>query len=297
MSKACKIVSLPRSSFQYNAKEKDDQVLEKLLTLLIAKRPSIGFWQCHHRIRKQGTLCNHKRLRRIYRQMHLNVQRKPKKRLPERVRKPLMKTTAPNQMWSIDFMTDSLVDGRKFRILNLIDDFTRESIVVEVDTSLPALRVIKALEKIIKQRGKPANIRSDNGPEFLCHLLAAWCEANKITWHHIQPGKPTQNAFIERKNGSMRRELLNAYLFNSLREARLHCEEWRQDYNADRPHKSLKYLSPSEFAERYVEAQNPVMPLYPQTANGNNLNIAESRLVDKIFSKPTDHKPDFLLSN
>ena len=194
-------------------------------------------------------------------------------------------------------MTDSLVDGRKFRILNVIDDFTRESIIVEVDTSLPALRVIRELEKIIRQRGIPANIRSDNGPEFLCHLLAAWCEANKITWHYIQPGEPTQNAFIERKNGSMRRELLNAYLFNSLREARLHCEEWRQDYNNERPHKSLKYLTPKEYADRFTKAQNTVMPLYPQTANGNRLNIAGSRLVDKIFAKTTDQKPDSLFSN
>lgn len=194
-------------------------------------------------------------------------------------------------------MTDALVDGRKFRILNVIDDFTRESIVVTVDTSLPSLRVIRELEKIIKQRGKPANIRSDNGPEFLCHLLAAWCEANKVTWHYIQPGEPTQNAFNERKNGSMRRELLNAYLFNSLREARLYCEEWRQDYNNERPHKSLKYLTPSEYADRFAEAQKKVMPLYPQTANENNSNIGESRLVDKIFEKATDHKPDSLLSN
>jgi putative transposase len=271
--------------------------MEKLLRLLIAKKPAIGFWQCHHRIRKQGTICNHKRLRRIYRKLHLNVQRKPKKRLPERVKLPLMKTTAPNQMWSVDFMADSLTDGRKFRMFNVTSDFTRESLTVEVDTSLPALRVIRALENIIGKRGKPANIRSDNGPEFICGKLEKWCEKHHITWQYIQPGEPTQNAFVERKNGSIRRELLNAYLFNSLREARLHCEEWRQDYNTERPHKSLRYLTPMEYAKRFTEAQNPVMPLYPQTANGNHSNIAGSRLVDKIFEKTTDHKPDSLFSN
>lgn len=126
ISKACKIVLLPRSSFQYNGKEKDDRELEKLLELLVSKKPAIGFWQCHHRIRKQGTICNHKRLRRIYRKLELNVQRKPRKRLPERIKLPLMKTTAPNQMWSVDFMSNSLVDGRKFRLLNVMDDFSRE---------------------------------------------------------------------------------------------------------------------------------------------------------------------------
>jgi putative transposase len=208
-----------------------------------------------------------------------------------------MKTTAPNQMWSVDFMADSLVDGRKFRMFNVIDDFTRESLIVEVDTSLPALRVIRVLEKIISRRGKPANIRSDNGPEFLCKKLEKWCEKHQITWQYIQPGEPTQNAFVERKNGSIRRELLNAYLFNSLREARIHCEEWRHDYNTARPHKSLRYLTPMEFAEQFTEVQKNVMPLYPQTANGNHSNIAGSRLVDKIFEKTTDHKPDSLFSN
>lgn len=267
------------------------------MRLLIAKKPAIGFWQCHHRIRKQGVMCNHKRLRRVYRKLHLNVQRKPRKRLPERVKLPLMETTAPNQMWSVDFMADSLTDGRKFRMFNVIDDFTRESLTIEVDTSLPALRVIRALENIISKRGRPANIRSDNGPEFICGKLEKWCKRHHITWQYIQPGEPTQNAFVERKNGSIRRELLDAYLFNSLREARLHCEEWRHDYNINRPHKSLKYLTPVEFAERFAKAPNPVIPLYPQTANGNNLKFEESRLVDKILEKTTDQKPDSLFSN
>jgi putative transposase len=220
--------------------------------------------------------------------MNLNIRRRAKKRLPERVKQPLVVPSAPNQVWSIDFMSDSLADGRKIRILNIIDDFNRESLAVEIDTSLPALRVIRVLERLIAQRGKPANIRCDNGPEFISHLLAQWCNSKEITLQFIQPGKPMQNAYIERKNGSMRREFLNATIFNSLAEARCLSEEWRIDYNEERPHKSLSYLSPLRYAEKYYNGSLNVQSLYPQTANENHPKIEESRLVDKIFEKPKD---------
>lgn len=183
-------------------------------------------------------------------------------------------------------MSDALVDGRKFRLLNVIDDFNRESLTIEADTSLPSLRVIRVLEGLGKQRGKPANIRVDNGPEFISHKLEEWCRAKHITLQFIQPGKPMQNAYIERKNGSMRRELLNAYLFYSLNEVRVMCEEWRQDYNTERPHKSLGYLSPLLYANRWQKEQQ----LYPQTANGNHSKIEESRLVDKAVSNDEINK-------
>ena len=188
--------------------------------------------------------------------MKLNIRRRAKKRLPDRVKQPLTIPEAPNQVWSIDFMSDTLVDGRRFRLFNVLDDFNRESLAIEVDTSMPSMRVIRVLNRIITKRGKPANIRSDNGPEFISHLLQQWCEDNGITLQYIQPGKPTQNAYIERKNGSIRRELLNAYLFNSLAEVRCLSEEWRVDYNTERPHKSLGYLSPLTFAEQYYRKIN-----------------------------------------
>lgn len=187
--------------------------------------------------------------------MKLNIRRRAKKRLPERVKQPLSVPTAPNQMWSIDFMSDSLVDGRKFRLLNVIDDFNRASLAIEVDSSLPSLRVIRVLERLLKERGKPANIRTDNGPEFISHKWQQWCEEKQITLQFIQPGKPMQNTYIERKNGSIRRELLNAYLFYSLSEVRVMCGEWRQDYNGERPHKSLGYLSPLRYYERWQGEQ------------------------------------------
>ena len=215
--------------------------------------------------------------------MRLNLRRRVKRRLPERVKQALMAATAPNQVWSIDFMSDSLADGRKFRILNIIDDFNRESLAIEIDTSLPARRLIRILQKLIEQRGIPANIRCDNGPEFISRLLEQWCNDHKITIQFIQPGKPTQNAYVERKNGSMRRELLNPHLFFSLSEARWRSEEWRVDYNTERPHKSLGYLSPTMYADIWRKSLEHAPQLYPQTANGNTFQIEESRLVDKIF--------------
>jgi putative transposase len=196
--------------------------------------------------------------------MKLNIRRRAKKRLPDRIKQPLTIATAPNETWSIDFMSESLVDGRKFRLLNVIDDFNRESLAIEVDTSLPSLRVIRVLDRLITQRGKPANIRTDNGPEFISHKLQEWCEHNNITLQYIQPGKPTQNAYIERKNGSIRRELLNAYLFYSLSEIRVMSEEWRMDYNNERPHKSLGYLSPVKYAEHYYKSTASALRPYPQ---------------------------------
>jgi putative transposase len=260
--------------------------VQQALTRLTDKHAGIGYWQCCYRLWNKGYTWNHKRIYRVYTDMRLNIRRRAKRRLPARVKLPLSAPDAPNKMWSIDFMSDSLADGRKYRLLNVIDDFNRESLVIEPDTSLPARRVIRVLDRIVDQRGKPANIRVDNGPEFICHLLQQWCEKHQITLHYIQPGKPTQNAYIERKNGSLRRELLNAYLFYNLSEVRTMTEEWREDYNTERPHKSLGYLSPLRYAEQWHKSSFNEPPLYPQTANGNHPKIEESRLVDKDLEKP-----------
>lgn len=254
--KACKLMGISRTTSQYTAKPKDDAQLQAALTTLTTKHAAIGFWQCCYRLWNKGHWWNHKRIYRVYTDMKLNIRRRAKKRLPERVKQPLTVPTAPNQVWSIDFMSDSLVDGRKFRLFNVIDDFNRESLAIEVDTSLPSLRVIRVLEKLIVQRGNPANIRCDNGPEFISHKLEEWCNDKQraISLQFIQPGRPMQNAFIERKNGSLRRELLNAYLFYSLAEVRAMSEEWRVDYNTERPHKSLGYLSPIKYAWQWSQA-------------------------------------------
>jgi len=253
--KACGLMGLSRTTYQYKRKTKEDGEVQAALTTLTTRHPAIGFWQCCYRLWNKGCGWNHKRIYRVYTEMKLNIRRRAKKRLPERVKQPLTIPTAPNQVWSIDFMSDSLTDGRRFRLLNIIDDFNRESLAMEVDTSLPSLRVIRVLEKLIGERGCPANIRCDNGPEFISHKLEEWCThpSRRISLQFIQPGRPMQNAYIERKNGSIRRELLNAYLFNSLAEVRALSEEWRIDYNAERPHKSLGYLSPFNYAQLHQQ--------------------------------------------
>jgi putative transposase len=256
ISKACELVQLPRSSYQYQKKPKDDGEIQDALTEVVCKHPAIGFWQSYHRFRNRGKKWNHKRVRRIYREMKLNIRRRAKKRLPARVKQPLVIPAAANQTWSIDFMSDALVDGRKFRLFNVLDDYNRESLAIEVDTSLPSLRVQRVLNKLIHERNQPAIIRVDNGPEFISRTLQQWCDEKKITLQYIQPGKPMQNAYIERKNGSIRRELLNTWLFYSLAEVRVMTEEWRNDYNHERPHKALGYLSPVRYAELRAEVEH-----------------------------------------
>jgi len=269
-------MGISRTTCQYQAQAKDDTELQTALTVLTTRHAAIGFWQCCYRLWNRGHWWNHKRIYRVYTGMKLNIRRRAKKRLPERVKQPLSVPTAPNQVWSIDFMCDSLVDGRRFRLFNVIDDFNRESLAIEIDTSLPARRVIRVLERLIAEKGKPANVRCDNGPEFISHLLEQWCTDRKINIQFIQPGRPMQNAYIERKNGSLRRELLDAYLFNNLAEVRVMSEEWRVDYNTERPHKSLGYLSPIKYAElksRQAALSTP--------ASGNPLQIEAQPVVDK----------------
>jgi putative transposase len=272
------MVQLSRTTHQYQRKPKDDSELQNALMQLTIKHPSIGYWQCCYRLWNKGANWNHKRIYRVYTDMKLNIRRTAKKRLPERVKQPLTLATAPNHTWSIDFMSDSLTDGRRFRLFNVIDDFNRESLAIEADTSLPTLRVIRVLERLIEQRGAPVNIRCDNGPEFISHKLKEWCDhqSRKINLQFIQPGRPMQNAYIERKNGSMRRELLNAYLFNSLSEVRELCDQWRDDYNNHRPHKSLGYLSPLDYSTKYFRDTALSTP-----ASEDHSQIETQPVVDK----------------
>lgn len=246
--KACSALQLPRSSYQYQAKAKQDDKYCELLNELVNSRPSIGFWLSYHRIRRMGEIVNHKKLYRIYTSMKLNIRRRSKKRLPARVKQRLFQPSALNQVWSIDFMSDALWDGRKIRLLNIIDDFNREVLTIETDTSLPALRVIKSLQELAEYRGLPKFIRVDNGPEFISDKLDGWCKLNKIQLIFIQPGEPTQNAYIERFNGTLRRDILNAYVFKSIKEVRQITEEWMFDYNNNRPHSSLNNKTPVEYA-------------------------------------------------
>lgn len=289
------------STYHYCSKPKDDRELQNALTGLTQKHPAIGFWQSYYRLRHQGYEWNHKRLYRVYVAMKLNIRRKAKKRLPDRIKQPLCVPDAPNQMWSLDFMSDSFTDNRKFRLLNVIDDFNRASLAIEVDTSLPSLRVIRVLETLIATKGKPDNLRCDNGPEFISHKLQQWCEKKQITLHYIQPGAPTQNAYIERNNGSIRKELLNAYMFTSLREVKQMTRIWQEDYNSTRPHKALGYLPPDLFLMGWLhrcKKPNEINAALSTSTSGDPQRAQAMAIVDKIFEKlKRKNKLPFLLLN
>jgi putative transposase len=246
---ACNALSVPRSTYQYQPLARNDSPVIKELEELVVRHPAIGFWQSYYRIRRKGLIWNHKRVYRVYTALQLNIRRRFKKRLPARVKQALFQPQAINEVWSIDFMSDSLWDGRKFRLLNIMDDYNREVLSLEADISLPALRVTRVLEYLKEFRGLPKMIRVDNGPEFISLVLEEWCRKNSISLTFIQPGKPMQNGYIERCNGSVRKELLNANVFYSLKEVREKIDEWVLDYNFHRPHESLNYRAPMDLLE------------------------------------------------
>ena len=245
---ACKIMNLSRSVFRYEAKKRDEQELTKELLEVAGRKPRWGFGKMADYLRNQGFHWNRKRIYRVYCELRLNLRVKPKKRLPKRVPQVLSQPEAANQSWSLDFMNDSLASGRAFRTLNILDDFNREVLWIEVDTSLPAERLVRILETLIAWRGCPAQIRMDNGPELISHRLAEWAQEHHVNLAHIQPGKPAQNAYIERFNRTFREDVLDAYLFSSLEEVRQIVDDWMEEYNLIRPHEALQGLPPFQLA-------------------------------------------------
>jgi putative transposase len=229
-----------------------DEPIAQELQELAHQQPRWGCGKMTDYLRNQGHSWNHKRIRRVYRAMALHLKRKPKKRLPARVAQALAVPAQANQTWSLDFMSDSLSNGRTFRTLNVIDDYNREALWIEVDTSLPAERVVRVLEQLLHWRGKPTSIRMDNGPELISKRLESWAQEKDIALLHIQPGKPAQNAYIERFNRTFREEVLDAYLFDDLQEVRTITERWLEDYNTIRRHEALLGLPPRQFAQLHA---------------------------------------------
>jgi putative transposase len=241
---------MQRRVHRYQSVKMDDDAIIDCLGSMVEKHPGLGFWKLYHMLRQQGFGWNHKRVYRVYKQMHLNIKRKAKKRLPARIRKPLLVPETINQTWSMDFITDSLWNGKKFRVLNIMDDYNREVLAMEVGTSISAHRVIRVLEQLNKEQLKPNAIRVDNGPEFISRTFRRYCQDNGIEVQYIQPGKPVQNGFIERLNGSYRKELLDLFVFKEIEEVDQLTFEWKENYNNNRPHQSLNNLPPSVFKQK-----------------------------------------------
>lgn len=249
--KACKVMRLSRTVFHYQQKPKDDAQLITQLNTLAGRHPGYGFWKMYDRLRLEGNTYNHKKVYRIYTALKMNLRRKHKRRLPVRAALPMEVPSALNQSWSMDYMSDTLYDGRRVRILNIIDDHNRQALAMEVDTRLPAIKLIKKLEQLIEVHGKPIKIRTDNGPEFISHQLMNWCHQRRIQMQFIQPGKPMQNSLIERFNGTYRKEILDAYVFYSIKELRSITQHWMLEYNMYRPHDALKHLPPVGYVLKY----------------------------------------------
>ena len=251
--RACRLIGIHRSAARYERRRRDAPELRQRLCTLAAERRRFGYRRLWVLLRREGFAVNHKRVYRLYREEGLCVRRRKRKRMASVALIPRPAPERQNQRWSMDFVSDALASGRRIRVLTVIDDFTRESLATEVDTSLPSLRVTRVLDRLVAEHGLPELITVDNGPEFAGRTLDAWAYAHGVRLHFIDPGKPVQNAYIESFNGRLRDECLNEHWFMSLPAARVIVEAWRDDYNAVRPHSALGNLTPEELAEQMAK--------------------------------------------
>jgi putative transposase len=246
--RACSALGADRTSVRYRSVRPDDAGVRARLRDLAAVRRRFGYRRLQILLGREGVAMNHKKFRRLYREERLQVRRRGGRKRALGTRAPMALAQRPNQRWSLDFLSDAFADGRRFRILAIVDDFTRECLALVPDTSLPGLRVARELDAIIAARGRPAMCVSDNGTEVTSMAILRWSQETRVEWHYIAPGKPQQNAFIESFNGRLRDELLNETLFTSLAHAQEALASWKDDYNMVRPHSALGNLSPAAYA-------------------------------------------------
>jgi putative transposase len=248
--RSCRLIGISRRTYRYQS-VKDDQAVIEALSSESERHPGYGFWKLYHTLRRKGHIWNHKRVYRVYCTLRLNIRRRVRKRLPRRVQQPLALPALPDISWSMDFMSDSLYSGPRFRILNIVDDFNRECLCMEIGASISSQRVVRVLDRLKHEGRKPKQIRVDNGPEFLAGAFQHWCQVNSVKLHYIQPGKPMQNGYIERFNGSCRKELLDMYVFESMQEVEQLAWQWMENYNFNRPHKALNFKTPMEVRQEH----------------------------------------------
>lgn len=247
--RACSVLGADRSSVRYRTTRPDDGAVRARLRELAAVRRRFGYRRLHILLGREGIVMNHKKLRRLYREERLQVRRRGGRKRAIGTRAPMVLPQGPNQRWSLDFVSDTLIDGRRFRILAVVDDFSRECLCLVADTSLSGLRVARELDAVIARRGtRPLLLVSDNGPELTSMAILSWSQAAKVEWHYIAPGKPQQNAFAESFIGRLRDECLNETLFTSLPQARAVLADWQRDYNEVRPHSALAGRAPASIS-------------------------------------------------
>jgi len=280
--RACSLAGLDRSTFQYEKKTGGDEALRERLRALAGERRRFGYRRLGILLAREDHHTNHKKLYRIYREEKLAVRRRKGRKRALGTRRPMTMPSGPNERWSLDFVSDSLTGGRRFRILCVVDDFTREALAVVADFSISGHRLARELDAIIARRGKPKTIVSDNGTEMTSHAIFKWAQDQHIEWHYIAPGKPTQNAFVESFNGRLRDECLNEELFSSLTEARAALTAWALDYNQQRPHTSLGGLAPAVFARNHQQ----------QSAKRSRPASPELRKGSTQRALTTNHKPE-----
>jgi putative transposase len=295
--RACGLMEMHRGTCRYRRRGAEDGAMRVRLRELAEDRRRFGYRRLQVLLVREGWRVNHKRVYRLYVEEKLGLRRK-RGRKRSSVRQPLAKTRAANQAWSVDFMTDALSSGRKFRTLNIVDDYTREALAIEVDTSLGGGRVVRVLEELKARRGLPRQIRSDNGPEFVSRTVEQWAYEQGLQWHTIQPGRPMENGYVESFNGRFRDECLNENWFTDLADAREKIEQWKEDYNQVRPHSALDYLTPAEFAQRSAASSGCARMAPPSEAapsGGESLVIRCAEYGGRSLQNPNPEKVSLTL--
>lgn len=270
--RGCRLMGLARSTWQYRSRRPDDGELRERLRELAAKLPRYGYKRLCRCLRRNGVVVNNKKIYRLYREEGLTVRKRARKRLVRRAEKPLL-PSRPNERWSMDFVSDQLADGRRFRTFNVVDDCSRECLAIQVERSISGEYVARVLTQIVRRRGRPRVLICDNGPEFISRAMELWSEQHGVRLHFIEPGKPVQNCYVESFNGRFRDECLNEHWFTSMDDARAIIESWREEYNEVREHGSLGGMTPSEYRRAVESPENasrfppfPQHPLQSQTA-------------------------------